>query len=150
MFPVYPTTAYVERLTALNASFYPTDSPDEKTVARLFTNDITPDLNSSVVSFTEADFATYVQKPVEMSPVSLNDQGLVTSRSGLLNWSTLAGAATQTIYGVFIVSLLTGKLVAAQRFEQPQQVGGPLPQSVSGVWRTSEPLTTYGWIDVES
>lgn len=147
-FPVYPLTNQVQRLTVLNAEQYP--AAPEQAVIRLFKNDVMPDVNADVAYFTQADFAGYNAINLVMGAVAVNDQGLIVSASNLCRWSTAAGVASQTIYGLFITDSSGENLIAAQRFDTPQTVGGLHPQAIAGVWRTSEPLTNYGWIDVES
>lgn len=147
-FPVYATTELVARLNALNLAAYPDDVGTESRV-RLYKNDVTPDANMVPATFTECDFVGYVPKDIVMSVATLNDQGLVNSRSNLCSWLTAAGADPSTVYGVFVTSRDGTSLIAAQRFDEPQQIGGALPQSISGVWRTSEPLTSMGWLSVE-
>jgi len=147
-FPGYPITNLIQRLTALNLAQF--GDEDEATKIHLYTNDVTPDPNMTEATFDEATFTGYAALDVEMTAPSMNDQGLVTSRSGLLEWATPGGGTVdpQTIYGVYITQADLG-LIAAQRFEEPQTVGGALPQAISGVWRTSEPLSSYGWLDAE-
>jgi len=148
-FPIYPISNLIIRLSQLNAAQFP--NPDEPSEACLYQNDVSPDPNMTEDTFVKADFTGYVDKTLTMVSPSMNDQGLVTSRSNLLHWSTPGGGsvAPQTIYGVFIVNF-DGQVIAAQRFDEPQTVGGSLPQAISGVWRTSEPLSSYGWLDAES
>lgn len=146
-FPVFTTAEYVIRLAALIAAEYP-GTPDFSQ-ARLYKNDIEPDANMTALTFEEADYTGYLAKDITMAAPTINDQGLIVSRSGVLNFPCAAGVATQTIYGVYFTTT-DGNVFAAQRFNAPQVQGGEFPTTISGVWRTSEPLTTYGWIDVES
>jgi hypothetical protein len=148
-FPVFTTNEYLARLTALITAEYPVEVGDE-TMCRLFKNNVTPDANSTAASFEQADFNGYAAVKVVMQPPSMNDQGMVVSKSNLINFSTAPGEDVQTVYGVYFQSLINDRILAAQKFDTPQVMGGALPQAVSGVWRTSEPLSTLGWIDVEN
>lgn len=145
--PVVPTTELIVRLTALLTAEYQAD-PD--TEIHLYKNDASPDANMTLDTFVEADFDGYAALPVVMNAPTMNDVNMVVSKSALVNWTTAAGVDTQTCYGIYITDPAGTNVIAAQRFDEPQVVGGALPQSISGVWRVSEPLTTYGWIDVEN
>jgi len=145
--PVYPTQQYIERLTALNAADYVV-APNQAQ-CRLFKNNVEPDALMNVDTFVEADFVGYGAVPLTMSTPSMNDQGLIVSKTNLCSFNCDEGAENQPVYGIYITDKDSLKVIAAQRFDEPQNMGGPYPTAVNGVWRTSEPLTTYGWIDVE-
>jgi len=147
-FPVYTTVELLARLTGLKGIEYPA-SPNQARI-HLYKNNVGPDANMTPATFEEATYDDYAALPITMGTPSLNDQGLVVNRSNLLTWSTAGGIAPETIYGIYITDKDDAVVLAAQQFDTPQTVGGALPQSISGVWRTSEPLTSYGWIDVES
>lgn len=147
-FPTYNTLGLIDRLTALNAAGYPAD-PTEATI-HLYGNDVSPDAGMQAGTFELLSGGGLDPQNCMMGAPSLNDQGLVVSKSGLINFTTEAGDDPITAYGVVITNHTYDKVIAAQRFDTPQQLGGPYPQAVTGVWRSSEPLTNYGWIDVEA
>ena len=147
-FPVYTTSEYAVRLTAIDNESYPV-SPNAAMI-HLYKNDVSPDANMTVETFEEADFEGAAALELVMGSPSLNDQGIITVRSGLCEWTAPEGTTPQTVYGIYVTDNDATKIIAAQRFDTPQVMGGALATSVSGVWRSSEPLTNYGWIDVES
>jgi len=144
--PVIPTSESLERLAALIALEYQED-PD--TEIHLYKNDVEPDANMTPDTFVEADFTGYAAIPIAMNTPAMNDVNMVVSKSDLNNWATAGGVDPQVVYGIYITKDGGADLVAAQRFDEPQSVGGAFPQAVSGIWRISEPPSTYGWIDVE-
>lgn len=147
---VYTTQEYIQRLVALIAAEYAPDDGEAPAHIRLYKNDANPDANMSLLTFEEADFTGYVPVDLSMTAPTMNDQGLIVTKSNICNFASAAGVDPQTIYGVYIVDNGGARVLAAQRFDTPQQMGGVYPQAVTGVWRMSEPLTTMGWIDVEN
>lgn len=92
-------------------------------VMKLFTNDITPSVNSLVADFTEATFTGYA--PVTLTAFSApyltdDDQGAANSPL-----ATFAPASPFTVgeivHGWFVVDA-TGDLVMAGRFDAPQNM----------------------------
>jgi len=146
--PVISISQNINRLEITIAAIY-LESPDAAQI-KLFTNDVEPDENQTRATFEEANYDGYAPVNLEMSPVSLNDQGMAVTKSNLCNFSSAAGVDTQTIYGIFIVNADDSVLLDAQRFAVPQVMGGEFPQAISGVWRESYPPSTYGWVDVEA
>lgn len=146
-FPTYSIQGYIARLAALVAASYPIGVNASK--VRLYVNDFTPDANMDIGMFVEATYADYEPLTVNMSSPSINDQGMIVSRSGMLQWATPPGVDPVTVYGIYITEASGTDIIAAQRFDSPQQLGGNLPQAIAGVWRTSEPLTSLGWINIE-
>jgi len=146
--PVFGTKEYIERLIALIEAEYAGEG--DPASLHLYKNDVEPDANQTVDTFVEADFTGYASVELTMTPPSMNDQGMIVTKSNICNFSTAAGVDSQTVYGVFIKSQDGLRVVAAQRFDTPQQMGGVYPQAITGVWRMSEPLTSLGWIDVEN
>jgi len=147
-FPVYTTNDYILRLTALIASQYPV-APNQTTI-RLFKNNVEPDANMTLATFVEADFDGYGAQQLLMAAPSMNDQGIIVTKSGLIGFESAAGVDPQTVYGVFLVLEDEVTVIAAQKFDEPQQMGGVYPQAVAGLWRMSEPLSSYGWLDAEA
>lgn len=147
-FPVYPTQQYLDRLTALLAADFPATLTNAK--CHLYDQDVTPDASSTVDTFHEADYTGYAALPITMTAPSINDQGMVVSKSNSLNFPCAAGVDTVSIYGIFITDSTGDVLLAAQKFDTRQVQGGQYPTSVTGLWRTSEPLSSYGWVDAEN
>jgi hypothetical protein len=146
-FPTYNIQAYIDRLKAINTGIYGVVA--HPCSMKLFKNDVSPDANMTVDTFVEADFDGYAAIEIAMALPVLNDQGMVVSMSALQEFLTDAGVDVQTIYGVYLTNDTNTKVIAAQRFELPQVMGGVYPQCIRGVWRTSEPLSSYGWLDAE-
>lgn len=146
--PVVPKLMNLTRLTILNESLY-LDSPNQAK-CKLFKNDVEPDENMTPATFVEADFSTYAEVDLTMLAPTLNDQGMAVTKSNLCNFTTPEGEPEQVIYGVYITDALGTVIIAAQRFDEPQSMGGVFPQAITGVWRYSDPLTNYGWVDVEA
>lgn len=145
-FPVIPTLELINRLAALNSFEYPL-TPNQAIVS-LYTNNISPDENSTATSFvTDPSLSTPL---VVMGLPAMNDQGMVVAKSNLLNWGTLPGDPVITCYGIFITDHTGDTLIAAQKFDTPQILGGSLPQAITGVWRVSEPQSSIGWLNVEN
>lgn len=133
------------RLSELNGIFYP-GSPNN-TRLKLYMNDVTPDANSVLASFTEADYVGYADVALTMGAVGLNNQNLPVSQSNLCSFQPSAAGWTGLVYGIYIVDV-SSNLICAQRFDNPEPMDTEL-SIIKGVWRTSEPLTNYGWISVE-
>lgn len=146
--PVYGTEEYIDRLTALIEAEYAGEG--DPASIHLYKNNIEPDANQTVDTFVEADFEGYAAVELTMTSPTMNDQGMIITKSNICNFTSAAGEDAQTVYGVFVKSQDGTKVRAAQRFDTPQQMGGVYPQAVSGVWRMSEPMTTLGWVDVEN
>lgn len=146
-FPVYSTAALFTRLQALLDAGYPVGVTAAN--IHLYKNDVTPDANMTPATFEEADFDGAPALDVVMGAISLNDQGIVVSRSNSLEWTAPEGEPTQTVYGIYITNSANTVIIAAQRFDVPQVMGGAYATAVAGVWRVSEPLSSYGWIDTE-
>lgn len=146
-FPVYSTLQLVARLARLNEIF--PVLPAQPLTLRLYQNNVSPDAGMEVGTFVEADYSGYVAANVFMNAPSVNDQGLTVSRSNMIEFPALAGTAPQTIYGIYITDANNEAVFVAQRFIIPQTQGGNVPTAISGIWRTSEPLSSYGWLDVE-
>jgi len=146
--PVYTTQMYLDRLNTLKAQYY--QAGEDGSVLKLFKNDVVPDENSTLESFEEADFTGYAEVDLVMGNAAMNDQGMIVAGTNLCEFTSAGGVDTQMIYGVYVEQPGGSGLIAAQRFDTPQVMGGVYPQKISGIWRTSEPLTTYGWIDVEN
>jgi len=146
-FPILPIEANIRRLAAIITEEFVGD--DDAALVRLFKNDVNPDPNMTVETFEEADFAGYVpQDPIMQAPF-VNDQGMVVSTSVLLAYNSAAGVDPQTVYGIFVSNPEGTRLVMAQRFDEPQQMGGALPQSCRGILRASDPPSSIGWLSVE-
>jgi hypothetical protein len=145
MWPTYTTLQLIARLTALNVQAYP-GTPDFTSV-KLFKNDINPDANSITSQFEEADFVGYVDVNCVMGAVSLDATNSPVSQSNLCHFQPTDDVNPNTIYGVFVVTA-AGVLIAAQRFDAPIQMNNAFA-AINGVWRTSEPLSNYGWLSVE-
>lgn len=145
MWPTYPTTQLVARLTAANLAAYPTISPSQ---LHLYKNDVVPDANSIVGMFTEADFNGYFPENITMSPVALNDANIPVAQGNLVHFQPTDELAPNTIYGVYITNNAGNLLIAAQRFDTPQPMNNAL-NVIAGLWRVSEPLSNYGWLSVE-
>jgi len=146
MWPEYPTEALFLKLEAYIASFF-LASPDQA-VLHLYQNDINPDANSVVGSFTEATFTGYAAIPLTMSAVALNDSNIPVSQSNLCHFQPSGTAVTNTIYGLYITDEPGTTLLVAQRFNTPQVMSSVF-NAINGVWRISEPLSNYGWLSVE-
>ena len=146
-FPGFSNEAFMGRLAAIIAADYP--AAPLKAKLRLYKNNASPDVNQTLATFVEADFDGYAAVDIAMSVPTMNDQGMVVSRSNLCDFVVEGGTDPQTIYGIYITNSANSKVIAAQRFDEPQTVGGALPTAIAGVWRTSEPLSSMGWIDVE-
>jgi len=147
--PTYSIQAYIDRLTAINAASYPT-GVGVKASIKLFDNDVEPDENQTVATFNAAPDGAYPPIEVVMAAPSLNNQGMVVTRSQLISWTSNPEDPATVMYGVFITNAANDKVIAAQRFDEPQPMGGGSLNAVAGVWRSSEPLTGYGWVDVEA
>jgi len=147
-FPVTPTSELFRALDAMLTARYP--SADTIAKCHLFTNNITPDSNSTVESFDEAAYVGYATANVVMSAATLNDQGMCTARSGLIVFNRSGGTTPVTVYGVFITNSDSDEVIGAQRFDVPQVAGGEFPTTISGVWRLTNPQSSYGWLDAEA
>jgi hypothetical protein len=144
MWPTYTTNQLLARLTALNALNYG-GAPLGSELA-LYINDVTPDANSVLASFEEPDFEGYERVPLTMTPPSLNDSLIPVSQSNLCTFRPTSLGEAFVAYGVLVVK--SGLIVAGQRFDIPINMGSTT-QAINGVWRTSEPLSNYGWLSVE-
>jgi len=144
--PVYPTALQLSALTAMLATFF--DDGDDSAEIRLFGNDIAPDINSAVGSFTQPTFTTYAGIPLVMSLPFLNDQLVAIAASQTVLWRcTVAPVAPVTVYGIYVVDL-AGNLFMAQRFDTPQIIQR-VGDTIVGVYRVTNPLSGYGWASVE-
>lgn len=147
-FPAISTPGFLARLLALINAAYPATLTNAK--IKLYKNNVTPDANMTLDTFEEADFEGYESLPLVMSGPTVNDQGVVVTKSNVCDFLADGGTPTQTIYGIFITNSLDTGLIAAQKFDIPQIMGGPYPSAINGVWRFSDPWSSYGWIDVEA
>lgn len=146
-FPVYGTNEYLVRLGGLITAEYPPLTP---AVIHLYKNNIAPDANQIPSDFEEADFDGYEAVPLVMSGPTMNDQGLIVTKSSLVDFQSDTPSTPQTVFGVYITNAAGTRVIAAQQFDVPQNMGGTFPQACTGVWRMSEPLTNIGWFDVEN
>ena len=94
----------------------------EGQILKLYSNDVDPEVSTTVTQFTEFTGDGYSAKTLEST-----------------NWSVAAGVATTTpqtweftgatgeVYGYYLVGASTGSLIAAERFSN-----GPYTVAVSG------------------
>lgn len=144
MWPQYTTLNLVARLQTLNTTFYPgVESPS---MLKLYKNDITPDANSIADQFEEADFVGYADVALAMGSVSLDAANIPVSQSNICHFQPSNAVNPNLIYGIFILAD-SGILIAAERFELPVPMNNALA-AISGVWRTMEPSSNYGWLSV--
>jgi len=148
MLPVFPTSELLTRLGVLNIDEYPA-ALEERAIVHLFKNDVTPDAGMTLAMFEEADYDDYGALTITMTTPSMNAEGLIVSRSTALNFEAAAGVDPQPIYGIYVTDNPGTRLIAAQRFDNPQVQGGEYPTAIAGQWRVSEPYSGYGWIDTE-
>ena len=85
---------------------------------RLFKTDHTPTIDSVVADFTESTFAGYARKNLDnelwQTPTWEGDRATAQYDDYPLTWDVTAG--TETVYGMLLVDLASGVLVAADRF----------------------------------
>jgi hypothetical protein len=94
---------------------------------RLFKNDITPDGDTEVSDFAEADFPGYApQTLADLGTPYLNPIDMGQSDTGPHEWTMSGPSPTNVIYGYYATNL-DGYLIFAERNAQ-----GPVPMMSSG------------------
>lgn len=89
---------------------------DENYILRLYKVDVTPDANSTVGTFTEADFSGYSAKTLNRASwsaaITISDKA--TSQYPQQSWT--CGVTGNTIYGYYVLGANSGTLLWAERF----------------------------------
>lgn len=100
-----------------------TDGSDlEDFTLKTFQNDYTPDDSSTASSFTVSSFTGYSNVSIARSSLptpTITSHVAITTRSAVPTFTCTAGAG-QNMYGWYLVGASSGKVVAAQRFDNPR------------------------------
>jgi len=103
---------------------------DENFILKLYRNDYTPDSDSLLSSFTEANFDGYGQKllvktswtgPTTVSPTAPCTDNLASATYAEQSWT--CGSVGNTVYGYYVVGATTGKLMWADEFASERNLG---------------------------
>lgn len=113
-------------------------TPDEALNVRLYANDYTPLITSTLPDFVEANFLGYqavtLYRQDWANPVPGSARSSIQPANGpvkFFNWST----GPETVYGVFIVGGISNKVYYCYRFNTPRVI-----QAGSQLWVN---LTVY-------
>lgn len=87
---------------------------------KLYTNNVTPDENSTASSFTELSLFRYT--PITMSRLgwTITQESGVTIATQTAQVFSFEGEVPITVYGYYIVDALSGVLLGAEKFAIPQ------------------------------
>lgn len=91
----------------------------------LYTNDLTPTVNTRLTDFQEASFPGYVRAAPRWGSPYPDPRGFLKITSGAISWTRTAGPGTQTVYGWYAVDPLRERVVWARRFDVPVVVNAP-------------------------
>lgn len=103
---------------------------DENVILKLYKNNYTPDEDSLLSSFTDANFDGYVQKtlvtaswaiPTSESPVAPCVDNEAVSTYAEQSWT--CGTAGNTVYGYYVVGVTSTKLLWVDSFSVPRALG---------------------------
>jgi hypothetical protein len=96
---------------------------DESLSMRLYVNDFTPGYGTVLASFVEATFGGYSRRTLDRSfwAPAVTQLNHVTTID-LVNGAQLytVAAPVQTVFGIYLVGLLTTKVYFARRFDPPR------------------------------
>ena len=145
MFPIFPTDQEVARLAAFKTSKFPI-APNAAQF-KLFVNSVTPDVNSTIATFTEATTPGYTARDVIMNAPDALPSGLAVCQSGtILNDITGTNDPPESAYGYFVTNQAGDELIFAENFSAPILL--ETGTRIFGVCRISQPNTNYGWVDL--
>lgn len=116
---VVPNEGEIELLKKLLINAADTESYS----LRLYQNDYTPDENSTLSSFSEADFTNYAAKTLARSDwgtPTLNGTNKAQSQVSIQSWT--CGLSGNTVYGYYVLGATSGKVLWAERFNVARNV----------------------------
>jgi len=87
---------------------------------RLYKNNYTPDQNSVLSSFTEADFTNYTQATIARGDWSAPSTSGGSGSTTAAQKSWTCGASTNTVYGYYVVDSGSSKVLWAEKFSVPR------------------------------
>lgn len=89
----------------------------ENYILRLYQNNYTPDENTTLLSFTEADFSNYAEVTLARSDwatPTLDGNNKASSSVSQHYWT--CGLTGNTVYGYYVVGETSGKVLWSERF----------------------------------
>lgn len=117
---VVPNEGEIELLKKL--LIYTADT--EQYQLRLYQNDYSPNADSTLSSFSEADFTNYALKALNRSDwatPTTDGNGKAQSQVSFQSWT--CGLSGNTVYGYYVVGASSGKVLWAERFNVARSLG---------------------------